>query len=42
MYVAGNLGLSKVKVTPNTSQITPNITGAVGVHLIYNLKPNIA
>jgi len=41
IYTAANLGLSKVKFTPSIGEITSNISGGIGVHLIYQIRPNI-
>ncbi len=42
VFVAANFGLSKVTFTPSIGTISRNFSGAIGAHLIYKLKPNIA
>ncbi len=42
IFVAGKFGMSKVTFTPSIGTINRNISGAIGAHIIYKLKPNIA
>ena len=41
IYTAANLGLSKVKFTPSIGEISSNISGGIGLHIIYPIRPNI-
>lgn len=42
VFAVGNFGLSKVTFTPSIGTISRNFSGAIGAHVIYKLRPNIA